>query len=138
MTETPTETQKSRISKNPLIMGLFGGAIAYAMIFLAQTFIVTSQASVITVDIRKIVEMKRDELLTRYKGAYTAENAKAAEVELQELNDLIMEAAKKTSGGRPVFLKDIVLGNSIDKTKEVLEYIQNNQTEKSDGRQAHQ
>lgn len=134
----PTANKQIHITRNPLIMGLIGGVIAYAMIFLAQIFIVNHQPKVVTVDIRKLVEMKRDELLTRYKGAYTSENAKIAETELLEFNNLIEAGLKKVGGGRVVFIKDVVLGNSIDKTDELLKYIQKNQTEKNDDRKARQ
>lgn len=134
----PTENKKNPITSNPFIMGLLGGMITCAIIFVAQTFIVDHQPKVVTVDIRKLVELKRDELIKRYNGAYTSENAKIAEAELLEFNNLIEAGLKKVGGGRVVFIKDVVLGNSIDKTDELLKYIQKNQTEKDNDRKARQ
>lgn len=132
--ETKTPLRKHLAPVSPFIMGLIGGTIAYVVLFLAQTFILDNPTRVLTVDIRKLVEMKRDEILTRYKGSYTSENAKIAETELLEFNNLIDDGLKKIGGGRVVFIKDVVLVNSIDKTDELLSYIKKNQSGENDDR----
>lgn len=103
------------------------GVIA-CIVFLGSQYIdikkfYTRDDVIVTVDLKSIVNQKRNEIIEKYKGAYTAENAKKAEQELQLFQDKIYEGIRVISPGQTVLLKEVVISDSADITDKLTEYL---------------
>ncbi|MEN6621672.1 MAG: hypothetical protein ABFD50_09010 [Smithella sp.] len=114
-----------------LIIAIMGGLIAVSIILGLQYQVPHifgfKKNTIVTVDLKKIIHPKRNEIIDKYKGAYTEENVKKAEQELQIFTDKLQEGIKSVSSGQTVLLKDVVIGDSIDITDKLIEYMKKNE-----------
>ena len=119
-----TTEQKKPTNLKAFAIGLIGGIIGAVLVLSAQSYIPQLQPKLFTVDIQMIAETKRQEIIEKYKGKYTDENAKLAENELVEFSDRFVAELGKVSRGRPVLNKNAVVEGGADVTDEMLVVFQ--------------
>ncbi len=104
--------------------GLIGGLIACATALGIQHFLgPTANGTIVSVNLKQIIDMQRGVIVDKYKGAYNDENAKKAQQEIQLFTDKLQDGIQKIGAGRTVLLKDVVLTEATDITDQLKEYV---------------
>lgn len=115
---------KERTQQSPFLFLYLCVAVSIAAGALSGWWFSGGNKEIITIDVKKIVEEKRQELQAKYQKAPTEETAAAMEVELTAFLNRLEEGINNAGAdGQLVLLSDVVLGGKKkDVTKEVGEY----------------
>lgn len=95
-----------------VLLGMLGGISAYWYLADKQP----EPVSIVTVDIRKIIDTEKEKL-------FHAENSNNAEENLKRFSNSLHEAIAKAGNGRIVIVKDAIISGTRDITDEVRNQI---------------
>jgi hypothetical protein len=135
--EAVEETSKTKLNSplmRMIILAAFvGGILATGAMMVFQWYIIPPPNAIITVDLKQIIDHKRNSLVDKYKGAYTEENAKKADEEVKVFMDKLQDRFDEMGKNRLVLLKDVVLGgHSVDVTDKLISYADGNSESKGE------
>lgn len=121
-----TESPK-RFNINTFLMMIIAGVIGGAISAGIMAYINNNdyQQEVMTVDLKPILEYKRNDMSERYKGELTEDTERLAEKEIESFTLQLKEKLIEYSKHGLVLSKDVVLGESIDMTDDLLNYMKN-------------
>lgn len=121
-----TESPK-RFNINTFLMMIIAGVIGGAISAGIMAYINNNdyQQEVMTVDLKPILEYKRNDMSERYTGELTEDTERLAEKEIESFTLQLKEKLIEYSKHGLVLSKDVVLGESIDMTDDLLNYMKN-------------
>jgi len=116
----PPQPAKTNSLVMMILAGTIGGIISAGSIMAYQWYFMPDPLSIVTVDLKQIMDGKRNELITKYKGVYSDENeVKKAEKEVKVFADRLQYGIEQLGKHHTVLIKDAVLNNSVDVTEKL-------------------
>lgn len=122
------KTEKGNKSTTPIvaivIAGLIGGMVSAGSVLGYQKYTGANKMKVVTIDIQKIMEYKKADMLNKYKGAYNEENEKKAEKDVNRFMARMKEHLLERAENQLILSSLAVIGESRDITQEVIDYAE--------------
>jgi len=115
----PPKPAKTNSVLMMVVAGMIGGIISAGSMVAYQRYFAPPQMSIVTVDLKQIMDGKRNDLLTKYKGAYTDENAAKAEKEVKVFANRLQYGIEQMGKHHMVLIKDAVLNETNDVTNKL-------------------
>ncbi len=115
----PPQPAKTNSMVMMILGGMIGSIISAGSIMAYQWYFMPAPVSIVTVDLKQIMDGKRNDLIAKYKGAYTEENVVKAEKEVKAFADRLQYGIEQLGKHHTVLIKDAVLNNSVDVTEKL-------------------